>query len=318
MLFWVVSVMLHSAAALPTTSAPAVKYTRIATPAPALFARRTGTITASASPVVTSAAVIGAANALGFGISVVTGSHVHLDLIGTGVFAVSALLLRGSTLLQRCSAAAVSIWATKLAGFLFFRALQIKRDERLEGVLSTTGGAFSFWAISFLWGFVVSLPHSVAAGVPQASRPPFTRWSAIGLAAFAAGLAIETLADGQKWLFKGDEANRGKFCGVGVWRMSQHPNWFGNLLLWSGITLLNAPTLVAHGTMLQRGGRLAAALLSPLLLAALFFAQATGNMAGGNIAATKYGSDPAFQAYLERTPLVIPTLRSVWAAIRGK
>ena len=33
------------------------------------------------------------------------------------------------------------------------------------------------------------------------------------------------------------------FLRRGLWSVSQHPNWFGNLCLWSGITLYNAPGL---------------------------------------------------------------------------
>jgi hypothetical protein len=38
------------------------------------------------------------------------------------------------------SSAAVCIWGVKLAGFLFFRALKVKTDGRLDDTLSTTSG----------------------------------------------------------------------------------------------------------------------------------------------------------------------------------
>ena len=75
-----------------------------------------------------STAIIGAANALGFGVSVATGSHYHLDLLGTGVFAVSAIATRGTELRQQLSAACIGLWSTKLAGFLLYRVLQTHHD----------------------------------------------------------------------------------------------------------------------------------------------------------------------------------------------
>ena len=120
-----------------------------------------------------SAAIFGSANALGFGISAATGSHLHLDLIGTGVFAVAAVATAGADARQRCSAGAVALWAVKLSSFLFYRALQTQHDGRLTEILSTTSGAAGFWFISFAWGWVVSLPHTIAAGVPAAGRPRF-------------------------------------------------------------------------------------------------------------------------------------------------
>ena len=81
-------------------------------------------------------------NALGFIISLVTGSHIHLDLLGTGAFAAAALpsLLSSTCTRISLSSAAVFTWGAKLASFLFFRALKIKHDGRLDDTLSTTSG----------------------------------------------------------------------------------------------------------------------------------------------------------------------------------
>ena len=266
----------------------------------------------SLGPLGLSAAVIGAVNALGFGISVATGSHYHLDLFGTGVFAASALLLRGNDLRGQVSAGAVALWAVKLSSFLVYRVFHTTHDARLDDTLSTTTGAFGFWAASFLWGWIVSLPHTLAATVTK-GRPPFGGASdVLALAIFCAGLALETTADGQKWAFKQDPANRGKFCDVGVWRVSQHPNWLGNLMVWAGVLLLNTPVLLAPSPpgigWLSRAGRLLAGASSPLFLLALFYGQASGSITNTvELANARYGSDPAYRAYVRDTPLVIPT-----------
>ena len=124
-----------------------------------------------------------------------------------------------------------------------------------------------------------------------------------GVALFAFGLAWEVVADYQKYSFKADPANKGKFCNVGLWQYSQQPNYFGNLCLWGGILLINAPTLV------HRPLRLRLALLSPAFMTALFYAQASGAMANTReLAMQKYGDDPQYQRYIATVPLVIPGL----------
>ena len=159
----------------------------------------------------------GAANAAGFGISCATGSHVHLDLIGTGAFAVSAALTSGAEARQFASSAFVGAWAVKLAAFLFYRALQTRHDGRLTDILSTNSGAFGFWFISFAWGWVVSLPHTSPPASPsRRGRRRLVATDALGFAAFAGGLLLETVADLQKWQFKADPANKAKFCDAGV------------------------------------------------------------------------------------------------------
>ena len=268
------------------------------------------------SPLLQSAAIFAAANGLGFGISAATGSHIHLDLIGTGVFSLAALATMGAgEVRQVVSAGAVTLWATKLASFLFYRALQTKHDGRLTDVLSTNSGAFGFWFISFAWGWVVSLPHVIAAGVPVAGRPRFgsSPLDFVGLALYAVGLAVESSADYQKWAFKADPGNRGKFCDVGVWQISQHPNWFGNFCLWLGIWTLNVPTLVASAPAgagwLRRAARLVGGAMSPLFLLGLFYAQATDTIAHtAELAEKRYGHDARFREYVRTTPLVVPSL----------
>jgi len=272
-------------------------------------------------PVASSAVVLGAANAFGFAISAATGWHYHLDLIGTGAFAAVAAATRGAGLTQGVSAAAVGLWATKLASFLFYRALQTKHDARLTDLLSTTSGAGSFLFISFLWGWLVCLPHTLGAGVPLAARPAFGAVHAAGAALFGAGLSLETAADAQKWLFKQDAANKGLFCDVGVWRLSQHPNWLGNLMLWTGIFVLNAPTLLARvpgQPPLRRWLRLAGASFSPLFLLALFQGQATGKITDAfGMMVKRYGGDARFDEWLRTTPVLLPTLASAKLAFSG-
>ena len=215
--------------------------------APSLLHRRLITSKAPSSPphapLTTSAVIFGGANALGLGVSIATGWHYHLDLIGTGAFAVAAAATAGAEARQRLSAGFVGLWSAKLAGFLFYRALQTHHDARLDKTLSTAKGAAGFWGVSFIWGFVCALPHTVAAGVALSARPPLGRaLDAISIAAIVTGLAVESLADAQKWSFKADPCNRGRFCDAGVWQICQHPNWFGNWLFWTGLFALNAPT----------------------------------------------------------------------------
>ena len=259
------------------------------------------------APLAASTKVFAGANAVGLGISLVSDTHVHLDLIGTGAFALAAHAARGASAsaAARASTGMVAAWATRLAGFLFYRAVTGGKDARLTETLSTGGGCVAFWAFSFAWGVLTSLPHvlGASAGNPGASGPALRR---AGAALFAVGLLTEVVADAQKFAFK--RANPGKFCDVGVWAASQHPNWFGNLLLWSGISLFNAPGLAPAS--------LALAALSPLSLLALFNAQATGALTPTvALAQARYGGDAAFVKYVAETPLLIPNPLALLSAL---
>jgi len=249
-----------------------------------------------AGPLATSAKVFGGLNAAGLAISLAADTHVHLDLIGTGAFAAAAAATRGRT----ASTYMVGAWSARLAGFLFYRALTGGKDLRLEDTLSTAAGCASFWTVSFAWCWLTLLPH--ALGGADSKRGPWLRRG--GAALFALGLATEVLADAQKFYFK-RSGNKG-FCDVGLWATSQHPNWFGNLALWTGVLVYNAP-----GMSLKR---FAFAAVSPLALGALFAGQATGAMTPTvELAQKRYGADPRFAAYLRDVPLIVPSVFA-WAA----
>jgi len=98
-------------------------------------------------PLWQSASIIGGANLLGLALSVLTTSHYHVDLLGTGAFALSVipqLLDPSSNGRIKLSATFVAVWATKLASFLFYRVIKNKHDARLDGTLSTVSGCSEY------------------------------------------------------------------------------------------------------------------------------------------------------------------------------
>lgn len=272
------------------------------------------------APLFRSVSVISGVNLLGLAISLATGSHLHLDLIGTNAFtfaALPSLLQKGVVSRVRASSLAVVVWGVKLSSFLFFRALRVKTDVRLDETLSSTGGTVGFWVISALWGILCSLPHTLGT---TSSSPGSNQCTIAGTAVYAVGLIIETLADCQKWTFK--QENPGQFCNAGLWSISQHPNFFGNLLLWAGIFIINAPALVGPLPPPQNVNvgilgyvmsckRLVIAMLSPLFMWTLFYGQASGSITDSvNMATAKYGNDPAYMEYIKNVPLIIPNFFS--------
>lgn len=262
------------------------------------------------SPCRRAAAVFAVANGVGLAVSVASGgSHLHLDLIGSGAFVAAVYTTRGAPqhLRPRLSALLAGIWGARLAGFLFYRVVnsESQHDARLEDT-----AAEHFWAISWLWGVVCSLPHTVGAG---AANPPALGALGLGAAAFvAAGIAIETVADWQKHGFKANPDNAGKFCSVGLWTVVQQPNYLGDLMVWSGLLLLNMPSLLVGGSGSAGGAaramlRLSVAALSPVFMYALFYGQASGAFTNSaSLRDAKYGSDPDYKHYVASTPLIIP------------
>lgn len=256
-------------------------------------------------------------NAVGLLISLLTGSHKHLDLLGSGSFALAAIptLLVSSSRRVILSSSAVAIWGTKLACFLCFRAFKLKRDDRLEDMLSSFQGVTQFWTISLVWNIICSLPHTLGT-TSSKEGSPISLW--IGTIVYTLGLFTETRADIEKWRFK--RQNPGTFCSIGLWSVSQHPNFFGNLLLWLGILVMNSDSLIEP---IRSGAGffhiiwgykwLLLSFLSPLFMWTLFNGQAKGELTNSvQLATKKYGNDPAYADYIRSVPLIVPNSITSW------
>ena len=74
----------------------------------------------------TSGAIVGSANLLGLGITLLSGTHLVTDLLGSGAFAVSAvasgLIGGGGGTRALISTVLITAWSIRLAGFLFYRS----------------------------------------------------------------------------------------------------------------------------------------------------------------------------------------------------
>ena len=52
------------------------------------------------------------------------------------------------------------------------------------------------------------------------------------------GFSMEAIADFQKFKFKSNFANKGKFINTGCWEHIRYPNYLGEFILWWGIFVI--------------------------------------------------------------------------------
>ncbi|KAJ4974062.1 hypothetical protein NE237_007236 [Protea cynaroides] len=135
----------------------------------------------------------------------------------------------------------VVIWGLRLAIFLLMRILQWGEDRRFDEMRSNLGKLAVFWTFQAIWVWTVSLPVTVVNASDR--NPSIQAADIIGWIMWSVGFSVEATADQQKLVFKNSPNNRGKWCNVGVWKFSRHPNYFGEILLWWGILVASAPVL---------------------------------------------------------------------------
>jgi steroid 5-alpha reductase family enzyme len=185
----------------------------------------------------------------------------------------------------------VIAWGARLAGYLFFRILHMKRDVRFDGIREHFWPFFKFWFFQGLAVWLIMLPVTLWFRAPGA----WSRFSVAGVLIWGGGLIVETVADAQKFAHK--RTRDAKWTSTGVWRFSRHPNYFGELLCWWGVFVFVSGDLA--------GANLWLGLIGPLsITGVLLFLTGVPQLEAS--ADRKWGRDRAYQEYKRRTSLLVP------------
>lgn len=78
-----------------------------------------------------------------------------------------------------------------------------------------------------MWVWTVSLPVTIVNASDR--NPSLQAADIVGWIMWSIGILVEATADQQKLTFKNSPDNRGKWCDIGVWKYSRHPNYFGEV-----------------------------------------------------------------------------------------
>ena len=188
----------------------------------------------------------------------------------------------------------VVTWAVRLGSYLVIRIRRMKRDKRFDGIRENFFRCGGFWLGQGVTVFVVLLPTLLVLPKPDSIIPTQT-W--IGFVVAVAAIAFEGIADWQKYTFINNPKNKGKWIASGLWAWSRHPNYFGEIMVWTGLYIAALPYLTGWEPLLG--------LLSPwLITATLLFVTGIPKLEAG--ADKRWGDNPAYQAYKKRTSVLIP------------
>lgn len=223
-----------------------------------------------------------------------TGALTYLAVIAAAC--VAAIAARGSLgPVALAVAAMVAVWAIRLGTFLFARIHAAGgTDVRFEKIKASPPRFLLAWTLQACW--VIITASAALVIITEPSPRPLDAFFLAGAALWLVGFAFEVIADEQKRRFRADPANRGRFITTGLWAWSQHPNYFGEITLWAGILVIALPQLSGPGWLV---------VFSPVFVA-LLLTRVSGINLLDAIAQKRWGDDPAWQAYVARTPVLVP------------
>ncbi|MCB9053839.1 MAG: DUF1295 domain-containing protein [Lewinellaceae bacterium] len=191
----------------------------------------------------------------------------------------------------------VSVWGGRLAWHIGWRKVKQGKEDWRYAKWREEWGQWviprSYLQVFLLQGFfmwVIALPF-MQRPVPEALL--WYQWA--GILLWLVGFLWEAVSDWQLQRFKARPDNKGKIMTEGLWRLSRHPNYFGEIVLWWGIWLLLLPC-----------GSWYLSLASPVVLTWLLT-----RVSGVPMLEKKYEGRPDFEAYKKETPPLVPDWRKL-------
>lgn len=233
-----------------------------------------------------------------------TPTEHYYDLIGsvTNVSAIAAsIYFNGGwarlSQRQKALSAFVIIWATRLGIFLFSRVQVAGKDSRFDEMKKVPLAFAVAWVLQGLWVFITALPVTSLNALGGSGTSLGTQ-DYIGLSLWVIGFGFELLADHQKTQFKAVKGNKGKFINTGLWAISRHPNYFGEMLLWFGAYI------VANGGMTSPLQKFVTFFCPVFVSLLLIFVSGVNLLEKSSDA--RFGTSKGYEEYKTSTPVLIP------------
>ena len=223
-----------------------------------------------------------------------TGSITYMIVIVTALYHKSEFIGSRSDLRSLLIAGYVIIWALRLGSFLFLRVLKDKEDRRFSEWKKNFHQFLRVWTLQGVWVFLTSVAAVTAITSRKIIEPDLFLY--IGSFLWVFGFLFESIADYQKRKFRSE--NKNKFIQSGLWSLSRHPNYFGEIVLWLGIALIAFPTLV---------GPQFVSLISPVFVY-LLLTRVSGVHILEKHADDTWGKNKDYKAYKEQTPVLFPKI----------
>lgn len=191
-------------------------------------------------------------------------------------------------------AALTTIWGMRLSLYLLWRNWGHGEDRRYRAMREHHGPRFwwiSVLTVFLLQGFIlwiVSMPIQVA--MVTAATKPLGWLDLAGVVLWSFGLFFETVGDFQMARFQADPQNAGRVMDRGLWRLTRHPNYFGDFCVWWGLYMIAASAGVSW------------TIFSPLLMSVLLLKVSGVTLLEKTITDRR----PDYAAYQARTSSFLP------------
>lgn len=183
----------------------------------------------------------------------------------------------------------------RLSSYLILREVGKGEDRRWARLRERFGG--HMWYLSYFLVFLPAMIFNMMLGstvyafanVDKGQISHLTYWA--GIITMICGGLLGSLADIQKYTFQTAKRNEGKILDKGLWGVSRHPNYLGEIIYWWGVFMVNFSAGILW------------TILGPLVLTFMILF-VTGIPANERLMREEHGQD--FIDYARRVPILLP------------
>jgi steroid 5-alpha reductase family enzyme len=139
-----------------------------------------------------------------------------------------------------CVLLLVTLWALRLSVHITRRNWGHPEDRRYQAIRARNEPHFALKSLYLVFilqavlAWIISLPLLGAI----ASLKPLAALDYVGGALWLVGFVFEAGGDWQLARFKATPGSEGKVMDRGFWRLTRHPNYFGDFCVWWGLYLI--------------------------------------------------------------------------------
>jgi len=201
--------------------------------------------------------------------------------------------------------AAVGIWALRLGSFLGHRAIKAGGDSRFDQIKKDPRKFIILWFAQATWITAVGLPVYLCNALPRQAHPPLGGRDYLSLGLYVTSFLFEVISDYQKSIWRKGKDNKEhdeQFISTGLWSISRHPNYIGEVGIWTGIWALSSASLQSS---FYPKGTIALAGISPLFTWFLL-RHVSGVPPLERAGDEKFIGNPKWQQYKDSVPVFWP------------
>ena len=194
------------------------------------------------------------------------------------------------------AAALLVVYGLRLGGYLSYRELKSSSYNKKMKTEIKDGKGMSFAAKCGIWISAALLyaceTSPIAFRIDNGSE--VNGWLVAGMIIMVTGLCIETAADLQKNAAK--KKNPGRFVDTGLYKLVRCPNYFGEMLFWTGVFITGITSNMGAGQWI-------AAIAGYVGIIYVMFGGARRLEMRQD---RTYKDDPEYWEYKKKTPIMIP------------